>query len=372
MTDRIRITPENYQQLIDEIDSGFWPEWMTATEISSTFHITRSQVNVWGQRGWIESKGTGKFFGCREQLVYNLIDLMHERVKRRSLKERAISERPDGLYVECVDCKKLKHAERDYYQNDNTGLGISTRCRVCHLARGKKWEQANREKGRIKRLKASRKSAARARAASAWEPPKLYPAQPVVDVVVERFGDTPVTEIERAAGVPSDGYRSIWRAAQKGNDVRVTSIERLLNGLDLTDEWARISAELEEGRPAWHPKHPYCVRCYRVSVPHHAKGLCRTCHRNRNVPGWMPVMETDWSLRHPHCVECKGTDSRHHAHGVCDRCLQRRLNRERRAAERAAKVGSGHGNDGSAHRQEEAPPDCSGGREHSGRLSGDT
>jgi hypothetical protein len=368
MTDRIRITPENYQKLIDEIDSGFWPEWMTATEISTTFHITRSQVNVWGQRGWIESKGTGKFFGCREQLVYNLIDLMHERVKRRSLKKRAISERPDGLYVECVDCKKLKHTD-EYYKNEGAALGVSTRCRVCHLALGKKWEQENRDKGAAKRRRASRLSAARARAARSWEPPKLYPAQPVVEAVRERFGDTPMSEIERSAGVPPDSYRSIVKVAKSGGTVRVSTIESLLCGLDLTDEWARINAELEKDRPAWHPKHPYCVRCYRVAVPHHAAGLCRTCHRNRNKPGWTPVMESGWSLRYAHCVECKGTDSKHHARGLCDRCLQRNLNRERRAAELAAKVGYGHGNDGSLQSQEQAPDDRIGGGERTGRVS---
>lgn len=367
MTDRIRITAENKQQILDDIELGMWPEWMSATEISRTFHISRSQVNVWGQQGAIDSKPSGKFFGAREQLLYNLIDLVHERTRRRSFKERQIEERPDGLYVSCVDCPGLHHT-RNFYTN-SSGLGVSTRCKKCHNDRGRAWDQANVDKRNAKKKRASRKAAAAARAATKWEPPKLYPAKPVVQAVSERYGDTTIADIERIAGVTTDSYRSIIRAANNGSEVRVSSIVALFEGLDLHDEWARISADLEKDRPAWHPKHPYCARCFRVSVPHHAKGLCRTCHRNRNVPGWMPVKETKWSMRHAYCVECGGTDSRHHARGVCDRCYQRAKFFERRAAAEQ-EVGSGHGNDGLVQRQVEAPTDGSVGRGHLGRVSG--
>lgn len=371
--DRIRITTHNAQRLLDEIDLGLLPEWDTATKISSTFHISRSQVNVWGQRGWIRSRPTGKMFGSKAQLEYSVVDLVNERISRRSLKERKVEEREDGLYVQCTDddCGKMKHTERDYYSNPGSALGVSTRCKECHNRRGKEWDRSNIDKRNAKKARARKKSVEAAKAASRWQAPKLYPARSVVAIIEERFPDASFAEIELWAGVAVDGYRSIVRSAEGDGKIRVSTIEALLEGLDLNDEMAIIAADLEKGRPAWHPKHPYCVRCYRVSVAHHAKGLCRTCHINRNAPGWKPPigeLGKAWSLRYPSCIECNGTDSRHHARGVCDRCLQRKLFLERRAAE-AVKVGSGHGNHRSIQQEAEAPTGGGVGRGHQGRVS---
>lgn len=369
--DRIDISPENAPRLIDEILSGFFPEWMTAKEITETFVITRTLIHTWSAAGHIPSRPTGKVFGNKPQLEYDLVAFVRVRSSRRVLRARKIRELEDGtILIKCPDCTYLPKSA--FYKNDGHALGVSVRCRKCHNARGKEWDRANVDKRNAKKKRQTKLSVKRARAAARWQPPKWVDTQMILAIIDSKF---PLLIGERRsakdrllcerAKVQEDFIRSMRRSQR----AKVEIVDALFAGLELTDELAYVHATIDEGRPAWHPKWPYCQRCYRVEIHHQARGLCRTCYQHRNDPNWQPPIERpgkSWSMYHPSCVVCGQTDSPHHGHGQCDRCYQRIKKRNIAAA---TAVGSGHGNDRSVQAQPQASHDRSSGGADLGRVA---
>lgn len=332
---------------IDELVNRFADAYLSSKSIGILFGIHRNNLSRWGGSGEVRKIDSGQKAsprGC--SVLYNAADAIITRWSRkRVFAFKHVTVNGIDLY-RCNGCHWWT-GRGGYYQNPSERAGahgLLTKCRDCHNKRGRAWYRKDgvSEEKRLDRNRRRQEEYDRAVATRKWKAPVWMDAARVVEIVERKIKDATPREIEIRAGLPEDSYRSVVKSAKTGGKTKIAGVERLFVGLELMGELAEINNELEQDRPPWHPKWPYCQRCYRTNREHIARGMCVTCYKHRNEPDYVPMLEpTAWSQRHIECVVCHRTDSRHAAHGQCHRCHQRLRKRGEKAAN---EVSSGHGN----------------------------
>jgi hypothetical protein len=362
--DRIRITDEN----VDELVEKYGEEWWTMREILASFaKLQRQYFTDWGKDGTVRFMETGAVARNKPRYLYNVGDVIVARHRMRECKPFLNKIGTDGIRLfRCNECEEWKpHDQFHANTSGGRGSGMHTKCKVCHKAATDRWRENNpieiiktRERSRRRR----RENTARARAVSEWERSQFVDPQIIVDFLDKHYPGVSSRLLSERCGEHDDFIRKVRKQAENGKRIMFATADTILGNLGGENLLAEIVAEMEKERPRWHPKWDYCQLCMRTSVAHEAKGYCYTCYNRRDDPTYVPIMEGQWARRHTCCLDCGTTKRRHYGLGLCTRCWQRRHRRSR-------KVGSGHGNDGLVQAGSQATDD-GGGRGHDlGRVA---
>lgn len=332
---RIEVTEENVHDLIEQ----YGDEWWTARDIERTFAVIDQQVHKWSREG-----GIRKFAmvdgGKGRPNVYNVGDLINERLRRKRSKSFVMKRIGGVLHGCCNKCGEWKVANKDvnasgFYYDKGKGCYYPT-CKKCHNSIRFPNERSREIMRRANRRRA-KLSRERARAA---QQAKLKPvdAATLLAEIEQALPGVTHTAMFSANGLHEDFGRRFLKAVEQGKEVKAETADKLLSALNLQNIAARM-IEIEGGGK-WHPDNHYCVRCLRVDSPHRNRGLCQSCYLHRNDPDWKRPPINRWSMKYECCVKCGTSEIPHAGRGMCRRCHGReqyRINKERR-------VGSGHGN----------------------------
>ncbi len=361
--ERIRITDENVDELIEQ----FRDEWWTGKQILATFaKIQRHYLVDWSKDGRLHRIPIEPRPQRGARFLFSVEDAILARHRMRECKPFLNKIGPDGVRLfRCNKCEAWKEVD-GFHANmsQGRGPGMHTHCKVCHArlnAEHRKNNIAETMKGRERARLRRRTTVARAKAVQEWEGVKEIDARIVVDFLERAYPDEPDTLLSDRCGSHPDLIRKVRKQAKLGRKIKFSTADTVLVALGGDVVLRQIIAEMERDRPAWHPAHPYCSRCMRTSVAHEAAGMCQTCYPRRDDLTYVPIMDGQWARRHMQCGGCGTTDRRHYGHGLCRRCWNRRQRL-------AAKVGSGHEPE-SLCSNAEAPDDRIGGRDDLRRVA---
>lgn len=356
--DRICITPENVDELVEKYAEEYWP----AKDIASTFASMGVNMIVdWSRAGEVRYYSIPK--GERQHRQpwnrYSVSDCIVARSRHRKLRpfQRRVV---NGIPIfRCNRCEEWK-GEDDFYKDRKReaqgNQALLPYCKRCHNKAGQQRRDENPEVKLKERVKFQRRYEAlkeRRIAAKRWKAPTRIETTRILALIDARFplpDDVKRGSYDRLLSEQAGMNEDAIRAMRRNEMTKLSTVDALLTGLHMTVELAELNEEIEKDRPRWHPDHPYCRTCHRDDKTYMAKGLCSTCYRHRDDPDYRPVTGTKWSLRYACCIECRRTDRRHAARGLCGACWQRK-----RKAQQLEAVGSGHGNDRLVQQEAEAP-----------------
>lgn len=370
--DRICITQENVDELIERYEDEYW----TSKQISETFSVmSRNTIADWARAGEVRWYAVEKREKNKPWNRYSVADCISARMRHRRLRPFLRRKRADGqMEFRCNRCNEWKLGSEYYEDRKRKQAGkqfLLPYCKKCHNQAGQKHRSESPETRMRERERFSQRYAElreRRLAAKKWKPQTWIETDRIIAMIDARFPkiDPNITQYAHdtltaeGGGLHHDAIRSLRRSKR----TRVSNVDKVFVGLHMTHELAVINQEIERDRPKWHPDHAYCVMCQRDDKTYAARGMCSTCYRNRNKEDYLPVTGSKWAMRYVRCRDCQRTDRPHSGRGYCATCWQRR----RKAG--TLKVGSGHGNDGLVQQEAEATSRGGSGGDDLRRIAG--
>lgn len=340
MGSKIKVTPENLDQLVER----YAEEWWDAARLDRTFvKMNENCVRMWARNGEVRSRHEART-SKKPYVFFNVADAIIARSNHRQLGSLGSRTINGVTEYRCTLCEQWKgdDAFKDDKRSVARGSFITkrSRCNQCESDRTKiLWREDKKfADARKKRSKRIRKQQIEARdAAVAWKAPRAISASIFVEIVNRRLRGTNES-ICQQLGLDVRGWDRVRRSAETGAGVLLESVDRWLTNADLQDELHVIHDEIEAQRPRWWKDYASCIKCNGISRPHKAAGLCDLCYRNRKNPDWIPPQGDGlWARSYDQCIVCGRSDSPHSCRGRCTRCHSAHYRKRRKA------VGSEHG-----------------------------
>lgn len=256
--------------------------------------------------------------------------------------------RADGeIEYRCNICHEWKPPTEYYAETNNRSQhGLKSRCKPCHNAKTRAWQELNRDKRaeyaatrrrKFKSVRTKPYADIKTSADSAHIEIPIDRALPLVAKWLNRLDIDPMNRsvIADRTGVPE---RTWYRILTPGVacSVHLSTLDKLAVAADGQADLAELLNELVpiDEKPNWAPyhKHTHCLECGTTSVPHWAKGMCRRCYQMAIKGKSRAEYAQKWAPYHGHdcCRVCSTNERPHVARGLCGRCYDKHMYRFRR------------------------------------------